>query len=1381
MTIRRIFLLFGLAACSFLPAAAQNSRLYTPEFGLPNSQLNRLYQDRSGYIWMCTEGGLIRFDGLRFESFRHDRENENSLSGTSVLDMLEDNRGTKWVGTANGLNIFDSEHNSFRLFELPNPQASAANPYIGRLLEVPGRSSGSLLYVATGGAGIFVIDCDTRKLIPERREQIFRHVHSDHFHTLFLDSARRLWLVTGDGLPVILDADSLEPATDLSWSPDLLRKRDRIRVNDIAEDPLTRDILLGSTDGLLVVRAGAGVIRKAKGARAAATIAATVIFNSQAAPGEGRSFLAGNENGGLLQFDTETEEIGELRLSSLRQDTGNWKVTSSYQDSQGNLWLGLYHTGVLVAPRSMFGFSYLGFSSRGRPGENSAVITSIYEDGRNLWVATDGAGLFVRPTDGTRPGQTARNLNRDNSALTNNAVMAVTGDRHGTIWIGTYLDGLYYLEGGTTLKKFRDSDKIGTERIRTLAYDPARDLVYVGTYGAGLAIIDAGSRRLVGQQIDEDYRWVSALHLDASGLLWVGTYNGPHCYDPAAGRIVPYNIPSGNELPLRIYAICSSPDGDLWFGTEEGLFRVNESTRQVSQYTEQGGLAGNVIRDILCAGNGDIWVSTSSGLSHLSPKTGKISSYRASDGLQGNEFRSGAAFKSSSGRLYFGGNGGITYFSPLLVDGSGHAVPQVSLARLTLLDRDITYDPADDGNLIDKHISEATRIKIPRNVDLFSVGFSVPEYTNPQRIVYDYRLRGYDSDWKTAPSLQASATYTNVPPGRYQLEVRAHFADAPEDYTLRSVDLRVEAPWFLTPWAFALYLLLLLGLSLLLLHLIRERRRHEEQKKDTEMKELRLGLFTNLTHEIRTPLTLVMGPLRTLRENEQDPTQKDTYNLMYRNCLRINRLVNQLMDIRKIDAGQMPMHFRQTDLIYFVKDIMQSFLPLAESKDIRFGIDSVHEEEPVWIDQGNFDKVIYNILSNAFKHTPDGGRVRLAVSAPQTNNGELDPAVREFLEVRIFNSGSRIEDAYISRIFERFVQVDPYDANTGSGVGLNLTKMLVELHHGHIVAENEADGVVFRVLVPAGKEHLTQEELSYTSHHKDLYTKAAGGTVDEHEDQTYTAGHEHAEDKAARVKKNLVVVDDDDETRDYLKTLLRSRYNVTACADAEKAWSVVRGILPDAVITDLVMPGMSGSGLCAQIRQNEATRHIPVIILTGQNGEQEEQAASDSGADKFLSKPISVKLLLSSVDQVISAREAVKDKFGVAMNFDYSGIQMGSADEKLMRRVTESIQAHLEDPDFDVTALCEDVGISRVHLNRKLKEYGKEPPSMLIRKCRMKQAAWLLANNKVNVSEVAYRIGFSSHSYFSSSFKEYFGMSPREFVSRLLENPDDESLRKLYE
>ena len=1372
-----IFLTLGAACLLPLLATAQNARMYTPENGLPNTQINRLYQDRRGFVWIGTEGGLLRFDGVDFESFRHDRDKENTLTSSSVIDILEDSRGTKWVGTASGLGVFDSDHNSFSRFDFRDERNPESNPYVSRLLELPGRDGSSLL-AATSGYGVYFIDPDTRELRGDLRERLFPQLPSEYVRSLFLDASRRLWVFPeGPGLPAILDADSLTPAPGIGWSPEILRQAAQIRLGDIAADPYSGTLLIGSSLGLLVLDTASGTIRKARGRQASSLIASSIIFNGQASPEEGRPFLVGNENGGLFQFDPRTEELGPALLSSIREDTRDWKATLMFEDNQGNLWLGLYQRGIVVAPKSMFGFSYIGCSSRGLPGENSACIMSVYENGRALWVATDGAGLFRKPLEGGGP---ERIYNRDNSALSNNSIMAVTGDARGTIWIGTFLDGLYYLDGGT-VKKFPGWESVGTERIRTLAYDPVRDLVYVGTYGAGLVIINAARRKIAGLQVEDEYRWISTLHLDGNGLLWVGSYNGPKCYDPSSGRIVPFTLLQQGQVPPRIYAIASSADGTVWFGTEEGLFSVDNATREVRQYTERDGLANNVIRDILCTSGSDVWISTTRGLSRLTPRNGKITSFYASDGLQGNEFRSGATFKSPSGRLYFGGTAGITVFSPLLIGGSAHAVPQVSLARLTLLDREVTYDPdAGGANLIDKHISEASRITIPRGVDLFSVGFSVPEYTNPQRIVYDYRLRGYDADWRTAPALQRSVTYTNVPPGRYELDVRAYFAGEPEDFTQRSVSLKVEAPWYRTGTAGLCYLLLLTGLAFLLRRLYLQRKQREAKEKDAELKELRLGLFTNLTHEIRTPLTLVMGPLRTLRENEQDPGQKDTYNLMYRNCLRINRLVNQLMDIRKIDAGQMPMHFRQTDLVYFVKDIMQSFLPLAESKHIRFGIDAAHAEESVWIDQGNFDKIIYNILSNAFKHTPDGGRIRLGISAPRPNRGELAPEIREFLEVSVFNSGSRIEDAYISRIFDRFIQVDPYDANTGSGVGLNLTKMLVALHHGQIGVENEEDGVRFRVLVPLGKEHLSDEELSATTHHQDLYVKGREIRIDSHEDETFASVASDGR-KAARGLRTVVVVEDDDETREYLSSLLRGRYNVSACASAQEALARIAESVPDAVLTDLVMPGMTGTRLCAEIRSNPATKHVPVIILTGQDGEQEAQAASDSGADKFLSKPISVELLLSSISQVIDAREAVKDKFGVAMNFDYSGIKMGSADERLMRRVTESIQAHLEDPAFDVTALCEDVGISRVHLNRKLKEYGKEPPSILIRKCRMKQAAYLLANNKVNVSEVAYRIGFSSHSYFSSSFREYFGLSPREFVARLQENPDDEALRKLFE
>ena len=1365
-------LLSCLLTASAINVSAQTARLYTPENGLPNTQVNQVCQDRSGVIWICTEGGLVRFDGMAFETFRHDRENPNAITSDSVNDLLEDSTGARWVATARGLDLFDADYNTFRRFDLQDARRPESNQYISRILEVPGRTAGSRIFVATGGNGIFVIDTGTRELLNEKRERLLESLPTEYLHDLFLDADRHLWVIPEGAEPLaILDADTLEPAEGISVEPALAARGGRLRISALAEDPVSHNLLIGSaSDGLLVYESASRTLRKARGRGAGAVSAAAILFDPQSGTADARSFLLGDENGGLLRFDIRTETVSVGSLPAIRQDVSGWKVNSFMTDNQGNVWMGLYQTGVAVAPTSMFGFGYAGFSSRNLPGENSACVMSLYDDGSRLWAGTDGAGLFCRE------GENVRNYTRDNSGLDNNAVMAVTGDRHGTIWIGTYLGGLFYMDAGSGIRPFPDAAGIGVERIRSLACDPERDLVYVGTYGAGLAIVDAASRKVIGNVVNEDSRWISALHVDSRGLLWVGTYNGPKRYDPASRQLVSFSIlPDGD--PLRIYAICSEPDGTLWFGTGEGVFRV-DAAGAVRQFTEREGLAGNVVRDILRAPDGDIWISTASGLSRLRPGSGRITSYHAADGLQGNEFRSGAACVSPSGRLWFGGTSGASSISPALMDGSAHKVPQVSLSRLTLLDREISYDPALNGNnLIDKHISRATRISLPTQSDLFSLEFSVPEYTNPQRIVYAYRLRGYDDDWKTAPARLRMATYTNVPPGRYDFEVRAYFEGAPEDYTERSVELRVAAPWFRTGGAYVFYFILLSALAMLLVNTVKRRRKRAQEQEEAELKELRLGLFTNLTHEIRTPLNLVMGPLGSLREAEQDPARKDTYNLMYRNCLRINRIVNQVMDLRKIDAGQMPMHFRQTDLIYFIKDIMQSFANLARTRRIDFRLESAREEEIVWIDQGNFDKIIYNILSNAFKHTPEDGRILVSVSAPKDNGGTLRADIRQYLQVRIFNSGSRVDEADMTRIFDRFVQVNPHDALSGSGVGLNLSKMLVDLHHGQISVDNEADGVAFDVLLPVGKEHLTETELSETSRHKDLYVKQQ---KDSHEDLTYAAEAGNA-GRAVKVRKNLVVVEDDDDTREYLKSLLRGRYNVTACADAKEAWPVVEAQVPDAVVTDLVMPGMSGSEFCRQIRQHPDTRHVPVIILTGENSEHEEQVATESGADKFLSKPISVELLMSSISQVISAREAVKDKYGIALDYDYSGIKIGSADERLLHRIVESISAHLDNPAFDVAVLCADVGISRVHLNRKLKAFGKDSPGALIKSFRMKQAAHLLADSQANVSEVAYRVGFSSHSYFSSSFKDYFGMTPREFVARFQENPEDEVLKKMLE
>lgn len=1336
-----------IASC---PLHGQAARLYTPEGGLPNTQMNDISQDRQGFVWISTEGGLVRFDGMDFESYRHDREDASSIISNSVNKTYEDSRGTLWVGTASGLQTLDRKSGTFSLYDFRDTRMPSSAQFTNCLVEVPGDEG--FILAGTSGNGIYVISLSTYSLDDDRRRAISANLPSDFINEMYLDSRDRLWISSEAGLTV-LDTRTLTPAGDVHIDESLEKFGKPLRILSFCEDKSSGDIIIATTDaGLLIYESSTATVRMSRNAEARKLNASAVIESDMFSDGGAAIYIIGTEDKGFRLFDASTERVFDAVTPQIAYNTGKWKVTCLMQDVQGNVWFGLYQTGVLVLPKSMFGFEHFNFGDPQNPAVNTACLMSIYDDeasGR-LWVGTDGAGLFVK-----NQGRMPVNYGPDNSALSASSAMTIAKDKHGTMWIGTYQNGLFRCDADMRFTKYEASSAISTEKIKVLKYDSAADILYVGTYGAGCYAIDAASRKIVASFSDDDSRWVSALCLGGDGHLWVGTYNGPMCYDPRDKSFKRYDIfPKGSEL--RILAIASDARGHLWFGTGDGLFSYDAATGKVDSYTERDGLANNVVKDILCSDAGELWISTAGGLSRFSPESGKFTSYHEYDGLQGNEFRSGAAFKSASGRLYFGGNGGMTTFLPQMVDRSRHKMAQVHLTS------------KDEG--IRKQISEGGHITIPDKLDLLSIGFLVPEYTDPRRIVYSYCLKGFDSAWKETDATARFASYTRLPHGRYRLEVKAFFEGDEDNYTQTGIDIKVLAPNFLKWWAFIIYFALASGLCAEIVYLWKQRMKHREEEKESELKELKLNQFTNLTHEIRTPLSLVMSPLQQFREAEQDQTKKDSYNLMYRNCLRINRLVNQLMDIRRVDSGQMPMHFRETDIVFFIKDVMQSFSNLAESRHISYSMTAASEELWLWIDQGNFDKVLYNILSNAFKNTPDCGRVSISVSGPLPNDGLIrKEGIRQCVSIVIFNSGSHIEEQYLPRIFERFFQADPYNAANGSGVGLNLSKMLVDLHHGEIGVRNTDDGVAFTVTIPLGKAHLTAAELSQTELHKDLYEKNS----ESHEDETFAGEEEKGEDKHFKAKKDIVLIDDDAELLTYFKSRLKRQYNVRTFSSGAEAWSMIPTAIPDVIVTDLVMPGMDGLELCGKIRQNQSTSHIPVIVITGEDDEQRERSASDSGADKFLSKPISIDLLRSSIAQIITSRETLKSKLSPAMDYDYSVVKMNSADEELLKRVVRSISEHLDDSEYNIGQLSRDAGISRVHLNRKLKESGNVPPSVLIKSYRLKQAAFLLIKQKVNVSEVAYRVGFSSHSYFSSAFKDYFGMTPRDFVAKYIDHPED--------
>jgi CheY-like chemotaxis protein/AraC-like DNA-binding protein/two-component sensor histidine kinase len=491
-------------------------------------------------------------------------------------------------------------------------------------------------------------------------------------------------------------------------------------------------------------------------------------------------------------------------------------------------------------------------------------------------------------------------------------------------------------------------------------------------------------------------------------------------------------------------------------------------------------------------------------------------------------------------------------------------------------------------------------------------------------------------------------------------------------------------------------------------------------------------------------------------------------------------MVNQLLDMRKVDSGQMKLHFLETDVVYFIKDIMKSFDNLAANNKIRMNLVSEEEVTNLWIDQGNFDKIIFNILSNAFKYTPEKGSISIHIGKARKNEGILASSVKEYVEFIIENTGSRIDEKYLDKLFDRFFQTDIKDAKVGSGVGLNLAKMLVDLHHGDIRAYNTETGVAFAIRIPSGCSHLTQEEMTKPTNHKDLYTKRPTEDLAGNEDVT-CAPAETETAKQTKSKRNIVLVDDDSEMRAYLKLELQSIYNIEVCASGKDAWTKITTTIPDAIVTDLMMEGMDGAELCEKVKKNHQTNHIPVIILTSSSDENSQQKCIDSGADRFLTKPISLEILKSTISNAIATRDTIRNKYNKEIDYKLSEIQMKDPGNELVSKVIETIRKNMENTDFTVEDLSREIGMSRVHLNRKLKEVMNVSPSSLIRSIRLKQAAFLLINNNVNISEVAYKVGFSTHSYFSNSFHDYFGMTPKEFVAKYSDCKDEETLKKIFE
>lgn len=1351
---------------------SQNSRLYMTNHGLSSSRVNSVYEDKDGIIWVGGENGLARIIGNHIQNFNHSEDNSTSLSNNSITDIFMDSKKKLWIGTMNGLNTFESNTNCFELVSLSHPEKSNNGFTITCITDC---NKYNCLFISTSGHGIFVVNPTNNQVDSVKSQKLNQLTGSLFIDKVLVDVQNRLWVSTANSGIRVIDLKRMK-RVELEMDNETAKAFSNDYISCLEIDGKTKNVLIGSSSrGLYIFDFSRQILRKINDPFLSKLNLQSILVKKDG------TILIGTESNGVWQLYRNTEKIGRIfTQNSAIADINNSKVHAIIEDKSGNIWLGLYQKGLLIIPNDNSGFEYYKFSKSNSFANTASVSGFARINNQDLFIATDGAGIFR--TKGLNLNESSEN----NEGLTSQSIICMKSDRNGNVWAGSYGEGLFFSEGGAFFKP-EFTKYLSNNKVMCLEYDSLRNYLYVGTNGGFFDIIDITSKQLIQVNAEAD-KFVRALHLDKYGRLWIGTIAGTHCFDVDHRRIVTENICINNLFSSKCF---EENDNKLYISSSIGLveYDMAKNAYRIINLEKNNKNKFSGIMSLAYVNDGSLWFTTPQYLSRLNLKTGHIRTFSSFDGFLIGEFRFGSVYKDPSGMLYFGGDNGVVKVNPKMFNKQNKLIQPVYFTELNINNNLIDFKShLKSSNVLDSSLYNSGRLKLKYKDNSFTIGFSSLEYASPDIVNYSYRLTGFDKNWHYTDASFPKATYTSLPPGKYLFEVKGFYDEESNDVAYRSLKIIILNPWYSSWIARILYFLLIIAI-LYLSYLFyqnkqKQRRILEASQYNEQAKEDKLKLFTGIAHEFKTPLTLIINPLKKLMNEVTDEGTSELYDLMYRNSLRIFKTINQLLDIRRLDSRQLILHFEKRDLISVIKSIMSSFKNLTMVKQVSFMLETDNcEQLDIWIDSNNFDKIIYNILSNAFKFVPTGGKISIRVSC-KNNYGEINNSqVNEFVEIKIFNNGPNIDDVDLNRIFEPFYQGK--SSYEGTGIGLHLTHELVLLHHGSIEVNNiNKEGVEFIVRIPLGYTHLKAEELVYEKTNADFEQIIENNSdFDSNEDLVNTIPDPVSKSgkKPSKNKNTILIADDDEELCNYLKKEL-SEYNIIISNSGNEAWDRLLITRPDVVITDLIMPDGSGQDLCKRIKSNPETEYIPVIILTSESSESTQIESMQINADRFLTKPFNTLILKEAIEQALRVRERIKNRVQrTEMGFNYDLVSINSADDKLVKKATEYIKSRIEDSSLSIEDLSKHVGISRVHLNRKLKDILGVSPSNLVKTIRLKQAAYLLVNNDVNISEVAYKVGFSSPSYFTFSFHEFFGMSPKEFILYYSENADDENLQKLLE
>ena len=1282
-----------LCLCSILLLRADNG-LLIPADQLPSSLINCITQDRYGLIWVGTDYGLSRYDGYHFTNYFHDAKDSTSLNSNTITAFLVDRDGNLWIGSALGLMRYDYECNKFIRFRFPGIKAA---PRVYSLIE---NNRGDIL-VGTAGYGLFKVPHGLNTI--RQVKGFVQHNYDDFFTYIYSDSRGYHW--KGNHLEIIVR---------------YIYKGGRYYAKTF-RSPCGPPIafLPDGGNGLLIV-CMKGIARYDYGTGRLSEIdydygsfPTELTINTAIRSYRGDLYLGTTEHGVLVirrgsrkvtQYDGTSSPVFDIKTAD---------ISSLYEDKDHNIWVGCYSKGLYLINNVRYAFHNWSLAWQGYPTGNS-VSSMARGAGNDVWCTVQNSGVYHFDPDGKIIGHPAAP----------SGARQLLRARDGQYWLGTNSAVYRYNPVTGTASPCVHFDSFGVYSM----VEGSDGKLYISAYSKGLYVYDPHTgtttnynMRMRSPQGFLCNDWVRCLKFDHRGLLWIATSNGVSCFDPRTKSFKPL----GWDVILQgvvTDALEEDAQGNIVIGTDNGLYLYNYSTRKTMRFPHGGQLIGKQVSAIVKDLDGNLWISTTMGLWQYDRSKNTLVGYLRGYGLSAHEYMLGSQLHTADGRIAFGTSDGITIFYPQEVNASVVRVGQPHLTAFIV-----------DGRQED---FRKTDFSVPYSENSFTLEFSQLDYKYAKETAYRYRVNG--GRWQTNEEGNNSILFSHMEPGDYRIEVMADYNGVASAKPVM-IHVVVNNPWYSSWWAWLIYIAILVAIVWSLY-------RAAERKRKVDDDEQKMRFLIDATHDIRSPLTLILGPLKKLQQritNEEDRNELDAID---HNAQRLLVLVNQILDERKIDKGQMRLHCEETDLIDFAAQSMRLYQYGARERSIALTltdgddkpVDIHHKPVKVWIDRVNFDKVIANLLSNALKYTFDGGAITLSVAEDNDS-----------VKLRVTDTGPGFKEEKPDRLFERFYQSRATNILhiQGTGIGLNLCRNIVQMHGGSITAFNRTDGqhgACFEVTLRKGNSHLQSDQIVAAKEEKETHTEGARGS------------------------RRILVADDDFEIPAYIARELGQTYRVDSAQNGKVALEKVLSGNYSLVISDIMMPEMDGIALLKAIKQNPRTSDIPVVLLTSQSEVGNRLEGLKKGADAFIAKPFDIDELRIVVNNLLENVRRLRGKFSGALEQKdkMEDVRVRGNDDALMERVMRCINEHITEQDFNVEHLAEEVGISRAQLHRKMKEITGVTTSDFIRNLRLEQAARLLQEGNVNVTQVAYAVGFNNQTHFSNVFKKHYGVSPTAYAQQ---------------